>query len=995
VEKLENHTIEEYSDRLIKACRYHGSVAKNSAHTVIFIIENAENMEFVMLNFSPNRIGKSRLICLVLYMSSVAYCGDLPFDTEFRLSNPAVTAGSRFGEAVAIDGTTAIISSPGSGSGNAWVYERGVGSSTGWSFATRLNPSVSVGADSFGSAVAIQGNTVALGAWSAQNWRGVVVVFEQDSEYPEHWRETAILQPRDLSTSDLFGYSVGIDDDIIVVGAPGTNSFAGLVYVYERDSISADDWNEVSTISPNGVQPLSFFGGAISMDDWTIVVGAPWSDAMAGLAYVFERDKKRHWSQVSELQASKPNGFRLFGGSVRIDRDTIIVADQLGGFVYDRPTIAAHWEEVAYLAGPYASENSNESLPIALRDNIAVVGSRNDEDTNETGEVIVYLRDVNDRSAWNPILTLTSTDAEPGDNFGNAVDISGDTLLAGADGEFFAGKAYVFETTECGNGRVEVNEECDDGNVMTGDGCSVNCIVDIDFVCGGDPSICSPCGNGVVEGVERCDDMNTENGDGCTSHCEIESNYTCSESPSVCETMFEEITLVTAEDPSVLSRFGVATAISGDVLVVGAYQADLTCPAGRDCNSGGAFIFERSYVDGKTYWAETAALNPNDLDADDLFGLRVAVDGNTVVIGSKFDDDLCPFDASCNSGAAYVYERGENGMWKLTAKLVATDAIVQAEFGGDVAVREDTILIGALRDQTLDSRTGAAYVFERDSETSEWVQSQKLFGSDAMSGDSFGGTVSLGAKFCVISAVRNNEWTGSAYVFGRNCDGPNAWCEVAKLRASDAFPGDRFGFSAINGETVVIGAQWNSDEGFGTGAAYVYERNMGGLNQWGEVAKLVASDADTLDYFGWSVEILGSRIVVGARGAAHIFQRNERNSETWNEVAKLEPPSNEASGGFGMSLAVGEQDIVVGASTSSVAAQNAGAVIVFSNIVIMGDADDDGDVDLMDYSQFVKCRTMLFGDEAVDCSTFDFDGDFDVDLLDMGAFQRAFTGQGL
>ncbi|MCD6497600.1 MAG: DUF4215 domain-containing protein, partial [Deltaproteobacteria bacterium] len=62
----------------------------------------------------------------------------------------------------------------------------------------------------------------------------------------------------------------------------------------------------------------------------------------------------------------------------------------------------------------------------------------------------------------------------------------------------------------CGNGAIEADEECDDGNVADGDGCSSQCKLETD------------CGNGVKEGVEQCDDGNVQNGDGCSDHCTLE-----------------------------------------------------------------------------------------------------------------------------------------------------------------------------------------------------------------------------------------------------------------------------------------------------------------------------------------------------------------------------------------------------------------------------------------------------------------------------------------
>ncbi|NNE68566.1 MAG: hypothetical protein HKN33_18520, partial [Pyrinomonadaceae bacterium] len=151
-----------------------------------------------------------------------------------------------------------------------------------------------------------------------------------------------------------------------------------------------------------------------------------------------------------------------------------------------------------------------------------------------------------------------------------------------------------------------------------------------------------------------------------------------------------------------------------------------------------------------------------------------------------------------------------------------------------------------------------------------FVQTKKLTASDAALGDGFGWSVAISGDTAIVGAYANDDGgsdSGSAYIFERNQGGANNWGEVRKLTASDAAAGDNFGYSvAISVDTVIVGAFGNDDGGIDSGSAYIFEQNQGGANNWGEVRKLTASDGAAFDRFGWSVGISGDTAIVGAYG---------------------------------------------------------------------------------------------------------------------------------
>jgi hypothetical protein len=167
-----------------------------------------------------------------------------------------------------------------------------------------------------------------------------------------------------------------------------------------------------------------------------------------------------------------------------------------------------------------------------------------------------------------------------------------------------------------------------------------------------------------------------------------------------------------------------------------------------------------------------------------------------------------------------------------------------------------------------------------------WGQVAKLTAYQAASGDYFGSSVSISGSTVVVGSSGdddNGTNSGSAYIFGRDQGGVDAWGQVAKLTASDGASYDEFGRSAsISGDTIVVGANGDDDHGSNSGSAYIFGRDQGGVGTWGHVAKLTASDGASYDYFGWSVSISGDTIVVGANGdddnglgsgSAYIFGR--------------------------------------------------------------------------------------------------------------------------
>jgi hypothetical protein len=301
---------------------------------------------------------------------------------------------------------------------------------------------------------------------------------------------------------------------------------------------------------------------------------------------------------------------------------------------------------------------------------------------------------------------------------------------------------------------------------------------------------------------------------------------------------------------------------------------------GAGCYRGAAYVFQRNQG-GAGNWGQVKKLTASDAQDDDEFGISVAISGDTAVVGARLEDG-----AGTNRGAAYVFERNQGGPddWGQAKKLTASDAEDSDYFGFSVAVSGDAAVVGAQAEDGATIDRGAAYVYERDQGgAGNWGQVKKLTASDAASSDYFGSSVAVSGDTALVGALGEDgagSERGAAYVYERDQGGPGNWGQVKKLTASDAQDNDRFFVAAVSGDTTVVGAQTEDGAGTDRGAAYVFERNQGGPDNWGEVEKLTASDAQDEDEFGGSVAVSGDTAVVGAyledgagsnRGAAYVF----------------------------------------------------------------------------------------------------------------------------
>ena len=317
-------------------------------------------------------------------------------------------------------------------------------------------------------------------------------------------------------------------------------------------------------------------------------------------------------------------------------------------------------------------------------------------------------------------------------------------------------------------------------------------------------------------------------------------------------------------------------------------------------HSGAAYV----YVANEGAWTLQQRLVPQDGSEGDNFGHSVAIAGDTAFIAAPDDNAW--------AGAVYVFVR-VNGNWVEDDKITVVDS---RSFGSSIAFDDGTLLIGEHGDNTNGSWSGAAHVYVHDG--SQWMSQAKIVPSDGTHGDRFGVEVALDGDTAVMGAPEDDAAAGnggSAYVYVR---AGSTWTFQEKLLAADADNDDQLGYAlAIDGDTIVMGADNDDVNGPTSGTAYVFVREG---DTWSQQTKLIAPDGVKWDNAGRGVSVLGDRALMGAPGvdgvldinvgAAYVFERNA--DDQWLFAGKLMPetPVEEQ---FGTAIAMHGGYVVIGA----------------------------------------------------------------------------------
>jgi len=362
--------------------------------------------------------------------------------------------------------------------------------------------------------------------------------------------------------------------------------------------------------------------------------------------------------------------------------------------------------------------------------------------------------------------------------------------------------------------------------------------------------------------------------------------------------------------------FGVSSAVSGNTVVVGAFDANIE-------PTGAAYV----YVKPSSGWGnmtQTATLTPSD--GGQGFGTSVSISGDTVIVGAANASNLARESGvpqTQGPGAAYIFVKPASGWTDMTetAKLTASDGADGDAFGYNVSISANTAAVGAL---FAHSGAGAAYVFVKPaSGWSKMTQTAELTASDSSTFDNMG-SVAISGNTVLTGAYGHNNFMGAAYVFVKPSTGWKNMTQRAELKSTQA--NQIYGFSvATDGDTAIVGAGGANQ---GIGAAFVYVKPTTGWKTTSKfTAKLTASTSSQVSGLSQGISISGKTIVLGApgttvgsnsgQGAVLVYREPAAGWKSTSKfAAELTASDGAANDNLGVSAAVSGNTIVGGATKS-------------------------------------------------------------------------------
>ncbi len=832
------------------------------------------------------------------------------------LRSDAPTTFDRFGQSLVIDDGLVLVAAPGthfSHPGEVFVFERVGGN---WARTQKITGGDFVEEFAFGRAMALHGGLLAVSAWKDER-EGIGVVYLFERQVDGSWAKVRSFDCPDLLVFDNFGQTLDLHEDVLVVGAPGDSEDfrgAGVVYVFERHAGGPNYWGNVlkTASSPNRVDGA--FGSAVSVYEGAFAVGSYDESSSSDRHgdYYFRPDGTGGWAQVQRtLVDYAGNARERFPMSFALHGSFSLTLVQDAGRFYLRKSGTTSWEDLAETTVPL-SEDFGSAIHMS--------GST----------ILVEPWFIYEQPAVAPIIhqqprafdgtsgTLRVRAGGSGDlsyrwlRDGTEIsDATGDELVVDAndEGSYSVRVSNFFRSVESRPVRVEVprvptiteppsRPVRDASGTLyylvgaSGVGNQYQWFRNNEAIPGAtharldvtDPKLADV-------GIYT---VRVTNAQGSVTSAPLDVRYG--------DLLPLQIARLTNADGAGFIRLGQAVELHGSRAMVGAPYAD---------NSRGAvYVFEDSGVLAGGGWSQVARLVSSDRADNDRFGSSLDFEGDLAVVGAS--EKHAP--SLSRKGAAYLFRRQPNGSWVEFQRLEGPDEFgrfghqVKIEngrvfvsaygrvwvyaangsgpstrwevigelpapngsvlFGWSMDVSGDWLAIGDSQNNARGERAGTVYLYQEfPSGSGAWLGRKALFASNAGGGKFFGNTVAIDRDLLVAGESRGNDAPGSVFVFERNAGGTNNWGETKRIIPGDGQSGDNFGSAiAIDEGALLVGASNEDDGSQGAGSAYFYRRPAGGGSNWMET-KFGADDPGETHVFGFDVALSRGQALIGGNGA--------------------------------------------------------------------------------------------------------------------------------
>ncbi len=805
--------------------------------------------------------------------------------------------GDEFGRVVEAYGDYLAISAPGdddrgANAGAAYLFKLETGEEVFKLFPSDLAPG-----DGSRMSLSIHGDKLVYGTPfhdSVGNSSGRAYVFDLRTGV-----EVQNLRPVEIDAGEQFGSSVSINDDFILVGAPlkrnemGDTVGAAYLFDLETGDLIQDLIPDLEVYEPDS------FGEKVLLTPDYAVVSSPWTGG-SGSVFVYDLSSKEILHELSFFSSSS-----LFGNSIDVSDNVLVVGNVRGSsFAYDLDTGAR--------LSRFQIPNAFSSVAFGLSGNYVLMGLPKESEMDDLGSATI-------------VEIVCQGDPELLVQYGSSSIVNGETAVSAARGTELCqftveGQSVSREFTIQNTGKDVL--QLSNFNVTSGE---FMIQISDNAVSPGQESILTVTympADAVQDDATISFDSNDPN----------QATFSFAVRGTLESTLTE--TKVMAETPLASSLYGSAVDLSGHYAVIGH-------EGGRnedDVRSGAAHVVNVNTGNRLHKLVPSGA----EVNSNSGFGHAVAISGwKYVLVGAPQERNNFTFE-----GAVYVFDLASG---EELFKLKPSDGQNSDRFGAAVAILGDYAIIGSPDSDDRGGSSGSVYIF--DLNTGEQVN--KILAEDAAFGDKFGSSVSASEGYFVVGAPNDDHESGSnagsAYLYSMSSalrSSRHEW----KYTASDGEANDLYGSAvSLHGDTLVIGAYLDDDNGTESGSAYVYDIS----SDPDHLFKLAASDAEAGDHFGRSLSVSDGYVLVGAQssddignasGSAYLF-----NAETGSEVMKVIASDQATGDTYGSSVAISNNHFIVGSPRDNSGATSSGSAYIYE--IPCFDRDSGGYFDAIDLIQ--------------------------------------------